>query len=79
MFDYTLSTEPDISKFNKYNNILNSIPGIKSKRILKDVDGSMIKLLHLDGKKIKLVLDEYIGATYIESEIDLKKMINLEV
>ena len=75
MFDYTLSTEVDIVAFNEYDSLIKKIPNIKTEELLEDVDGSVIQVYYLDDKKIKLIMDEDVGATYIESEIELKNYI----
>lgn len=76
MFDYTLSTEVDIIAFNKYDSMLKKIPNIKIESQLEDVNGSLIQIYYLDGNKIKLMMDEDVGATYMESEIELKNYIS---
>ncbi|QUH21427.1 hypothetical protein [Alkaliphilus sp. B6464] len=75
MFDYTLSTEVDATVFNKYDEMIKKIPNVKAETLLEDVNGSLIQIYYLDDKKIKLIMDEDVGATYIESEIELKNYI----
>lgn len=78
MFDYTLSTEIDATVFNNYDEMIKKIPDIKAETLLEDVDRSLIQIYYLDDKKIKLIMDTDVGATYIESEIELKDYITFK-
>lgn len=72
MFDYTICNQPDVDIFKRQCQALEKhIPDIKKGRLLTDVDGSQTQLYLLDDTSITVHNSYYIGAVYIESEIDL--------
>lgn len=72
MFDYTICNQPDIDIFKRQCQALEKhIPDIKKVRLLTDIDDSQTQLYLLGDKSITVYNSYYIGAVYIESEIDL--------
>ena len=49
------------------------IPGLKKGKALQDVDGSTTQLYMKDNCEILVHNSEYIGAVYIDSDIELKQ------
>lgn len=73
-YDYSICTEPDRDIFIKQCRALEKhIPNIVKDKLLKDVDESEIQIYYLDGKKILVHNCYYVGAVYIESEVDLEQ------
>lgn len=55
--------------------IENSLPGIKKEELLMDVDGSLIQIYYYSGKEIAVYDDYYVDAVYVDSNVDLEKII----
>ena len=76
-YDYTICTEPDKDIFFRQCDALeNHIPNIKKDTLLHDVDDSETQVYFLNDKKILVHNSYYIGAVYVESEIDLAQYFN---
>lgn len=72
MFNYTICNEPDKELFEKQCHALEKhIPSLIKKHLLHDVDDSMTQIYQKDGARILVHNSYYIGALYIESEIEL--------
>lgn len=79
MFGYTISFETSEKKFYEVCQLLESrfeAEKIKKLKLLEDVDGSLIQVYIVTNKKIKVVNDYDVDAVYIDSEIDLSKIMN---
>ena len=73
-YDYNICTEPDRDIFIKHCRALEKhIPNLVKDELLKDVDESETQIYYLDGKKILVHNCYYVGAVYIESEVDLEQ------
>ena len=69
---YNICNEPDEDLFYKQCTALEkNIPNLKKEDLLTDVDGGLTQLYSLDGKGISVHNSYYIGALYINSDIDL--------
>ncbi len=76
-YDYTICTEPDKEIFVKQCRALEkNIPNITKDMLLKDVDESETQIYFYNDKEILVHNSYYIGAVYIESEIDLDQFFN---
>lgn len=76
-YDYTICTEPDKEIFVKQCRALEKhIPNIIKDKLLKDVDESETQIYFYNDKEILVHNSYYIGAVYIESEIDLDQFFN---
>lgn len=76
-YDYTICTEPDKEIFVKQCRALEKhIPNIIKDKLLKDVDESETQIYFYKDKEILVHNSYYIGAVYIESEIDLDQFFN---
>lgn len=76
-YDYTICTEPDKEIFVKQCRALEKhIPNITKDMLLKDVDESETQIYFYNDKEILVHNSYYIGAVYIESEIDLAQFFN---
>lgn len=72
MFDYTICNQPDADIFKRQCQALEKhIPNIEKNRMITDVDGSKTQHYSLGGKNITVHNSYYVGAVYIESEVDL--------
>jgi hypothetical protein len=72
MFRYDICTESDKEVFKKQCHALERhISGLKKGDFLEDVDGSETQLYIIHDKKISVHNSQYIGAVYVESDIDL--------
>ena len=72
VFNYTICNLPDSDIFSRQCRALEkNIPDLKKNDILKDIDGSDIAIYFKDGKKVTVHNSYYIGAVYIQSELDL--------
>lgn len=77
MFQYNICTEPDREIFIKQCQALEKhIPNLIKGNLLDDADGSEFQIYKLNGKKIVVHNSNYIGAVFIESEIDIDKYFN---
>ena len=74
MYSYTICNQPDSKLFEKQCHALEKhIPDLIKGDLLEDVDGSQIQVYAKDGAKILVHNSEYVGALYIESEIEFKQ------
>lgn len=74
MFHYNICTEPDELIFAKQCSALEEhVPGIQKGKRLSDVDGSKTQFYQVDGKSISVHNSYYIGAVYVDSEIELEQ------
>ena len=75
MRKYTICNMPDKDIFDKQRKALASrIPNIEKVEILTDVDFSQTAEFYLTGnQKVLLHNSYYIGAVYIESDVDLEE------
>ena len=72
MFHYNICTEPDREIFIKQCQALEKhIPGIVKGELLVDVDGSETQIYTVKGKRVTVHNSYYIGAVYIDSEVEL--------
>lgn len=72
MFQYNICTEPNREIFIKQCKALEKhIPNLIKGKLLDDVDGSETQIYALNGKQITVHNSNYIGAVFIDSEIDL--------
>ena len=76
MFSYTISKEPSNALFLKVcEAIENNILGLIKDELLVDVDGSLYQTYHSPKGIIKVNNDFYVYALYVDSDIDLTKII----
>ena len=78
MFGYTISIETNENKFYEICKTLETklnMTNQNKEKMLEDVDGTIIQIYWVLGKKIKVVNDYEVDAVYIDSEIDLSKII----
>lgn len=74
MYSYEICNQPDKKLFEKQCLALEKhIPNLIVGKLLEDVDGSQTQLYTKDGAKIVVCNNEYIGALYVDSEIDLEQ------
>lgn len=79
MFEYSICNLPDEEIFKKQCAALEkNVPGITKIYVLDDIDGSTSAFYRKDGKKITIRNSYYIGAVFIESEIELSQFFDLE-
>ncbi len=72
-FDVTICSEADKVIFDKQCKALESrIPGIEKGEHIIDVDESEIQHYSIDGKDIVVFNNNFIGAVYIKSQLDLR-------
>lgn len=72
MFNYTICNEPDAVLFGRQCKALeNNISEIVKRDLLHDVDDSLTQIYEKDGARIVVHNSQYIGALFIESEIEL--------
>lgn len=72
MYHYTICNTPDEELFYKQCAALEkNIQGLEKDSLLDDVDGSLTQLYKKEGKEISVHNSEYIGALYVDSEIEL--------
>ena len=72
MFQYNICTEPDEALFQQQCKALETnVPGLEIKQTLHDVDGSTTKIYTKDGLNIAVHNSLYVGALYIDSELEL--------
>lgn len=73
MFHYAICNVVDRDIFIKQCLALeNNIPNLKKLELLRDVDDSETQIYELDGHKISVHNSYYIGAVYVDSEIELR-------
>ncbi len=71
-YEYNICTVADEEIFKKQCATLEKhIPGIEKSDLLTDVDNSKTQIYTLHGKKITVHNSYYIGAVYVNSEIEL--------
>ena len=71
---FTVCTEPSKEIFElQCESLEETIPNIKLQTKLQDVDGSETAVYLVGGKKIEVHNSYYIGAVYIDSEVDLDR------
>ncbi len=72
MYHYTICNIPDEELFYKQCAALEqNVPDLEKDLLLKDVDGSLTQIYKKSEKEISVHNSEYIGALYIDSEIEL--------
>ncbi len=72
MYHYSICTEPDHRIFKKQCEAIEKyIPNIRKADLLEDVDGSVTQIYLLEKKRITVHNSYYIGAVYVDSEIEL--------
>ncbi|MBQ7131248.1 MAG: hypothetical protein IJO29_01630 [Oscillospiraceae bacterium] len=73
MYHYSICTEPDKDIFSRQCKALEKhIPAIVKGSLLEDVDGSETQTYTVNDKKITVHNSYYIGAVYVDSEIELE-------
>ena len=77
MFEYNICNEADEEIFNKQCVALEKhIPDLEKGDLLFDIDGSRTQMYSLDSKEISVHKSVYIGAVFVQSEIDIRKYFN---
>lgn len=77
MYEYNICNEADEEIFNKQCKALEKhIPNLVKSDLLIDIDGSKTQLYSLNSKEIIVHNSIYIGAVFVESEIDIRKYFN---
>jgi hypothetical protein len=77
MYSYNIAKEADKKAFNNICAVIEANhKGIKKEQLLVDVDGSQIQIYNSPDGKIKVYNDYEVDAVYIDSDIDLKGVIN---
>ncbi len=72
MYKYTICNQPDEEIFYQQCTALEkNIPKLKLASELSDVDGSLIRIYHMNGAQIKIKNDFYIGGVFVDSELEL--------
>lgn len=72
MYHYTICNVPDEELFYKQCAALEkNVPALEKDSLLEDVDGSLTQIYRKEEKEISVHNSEYIGALYIDSEIEL--------
>ncbi|MBR2284575.1 MAG: hypothetical protein IJ874_09215 [Ruminococcus sp.] len=73
MFSYNICNKADSEIFSKQCAALEKhIPNLQKNDLLLDVDGSQTQRYTLDDKGISVHNSKYIGAVYIDSDVDLE-------
>lgn len=76
MFKYNIHKEADNSKFEDVcKKIENGIKDLNIEETLIDVDGSVIRIYNSGNDKIKVYNDYEVDAVYIDSEVNLDKLL----
>lgn len=76
MYSYTISKEPDNKLFLRVCSLIEkNITGLTKEELLIDVDGSLYQKYLLAQEKIVVRNDYEIYALYVDSDIDLTKII----
>ncbi|MEE1281888.1 MAG: hypothetical protein UHK60_06530 [Acutalibacteraceae bacterium] len=74
MFNYSICNQPDEEIFEKQCKALEKhIPNIVKGQLLMDVDYSKTQIYTVDQKRITVHNSYYIGAVYINAEIELEQ------
>ncbi|WP_281527193.1 hypothetical protein [Ruminococcus champanellensis] len=77
MYSYTLAREINSQLFKETcDKIEKSFPFVEKKKLLIDVDGSLLQDYFINGKKIRVQNDCDVYSVYVDSEIDLKDICN---
>lgn len=75
MKDYPVCTVPDMEIFEKMCcKIEEVIPELEKRERLVDVDGSTFQVYANDNNKLVVKNSYYVGAVYIETDMDLDKI-----
>lgn len=75
MFDYTVCPDNDNEKFfDSCKAIEQAFMSANKKKILIDVDGSLVQMYEIDNSTIQVFNDFDMGAVYIQSEVDLSEI-----
>lgn len=73
-YSYDICTVPDTEIFKKQCLALEAhIPNITKIELLTDVDGSETQIYEKDGKRISVKNSFYVGAVFIESDVQLEQ------
>ena len=76
MFSYNIAANADNAAFkNTCAQIEAKVSGLKKDKLIVDVDGSLIQTYHTNGGEITVYNDYLVDAVYVDSEIDLAKVI----
>ncbi len=76
-YDYNICTNADEKIFQDQCRVLEKyIPNIVKDKLLEDVDGSKTQRYYKDKKEILVKNSYYIGAVFIESEIEFEHFSN---
>lgn len=74
---YNICTNSDERIFKKQCSALEKyIPNIVKGKLLEDIDGSKTQFYYKNGKEIFVKNSYYIGAVYIESDIESTNFLN---
>lgn len=77
MFHYDICTETDKDIFRKHCKTLEShVPNIFKGELLEDVDGSETQIYLIGEKKISVHNSFYVGAVYVDSEVELESYLS---
>lgn len=80
MYEYNICTNADKTIFLKQCNALEKhIPNLRKRQQLIDVDESITQIYMLEDKIITVHNSYYIGAVYVQSDVDLLPYFNSEV
>lgn len=75
MYDFTVCPDNSPEEFKRAcSRIEKEFPSAKKQKLLVDVDGSTIQTYIVDGRDINIYDDYEVGAVFVKSEIDLKKI-----
>lgn len=75
LYDYTIKPDADMTSFSALSLKMAAIPGIEKRNRIVDVDGSIMDFYSHNNKEIIAHIDYYVGAIYIESDVDLSELI----
>lgn len=71
-YDYNICTVADEEIFRKQCIALEkNIPNLQKEQLLEDVDGSQTQIYTLNSKEVTVHNSYYIGAVYVQSEVEL--------
>lgn len=75
VFSYNIYPNASKNEFiNACKRIEKRFPNAKKDKILIDVDGTSIQVYHLNEKEINVFNDYYVGAVYVDSEVELEDL-----